>query len=197
MKFLLMSDDTETVRYIAAGLRALGHGLEQAGLHDPVPTGRFDLVLLDGALPHPAFDVPVLMLCVAAEGAGGMAQLVKPFAFFELMARIAALVKPPDTATKFRAYNLEIDIMKRTVKRGAVVIDLEPLEFILLEYMMRHSGLLLTRAMLLQDVFALPFRPRAAIVETHIRRLAEKVDEGFAPRLIQTVAAEGFVLDAR
>ena len=120
---------------------------------------------------------------------------MKPFAFSELVARVATLGRRPRTTaaeTKLRVLDLELDLLSRTVRRSGELIDLQPREFRPLEYLMRHAGQVVTRTMLLEHVWDIHFDPRTNVVETHISRLRTKVDKGFAAELIHTVRGAGY-----
>jgi two-component system OmpR family response regulator len=129
--------------------------------------------------------------------AGGDDYLVKPFAFAELLARMNALARrssPTEVQTLLRVADLELDLLKRSVARGGKRIDLQPQEFKLLEYLMRHAGRVLTRTMLLESVWEFHFDPQTTVVETHISRLRSKIDQGFGVPLIHTVRGAGYCL---
>ena len=131
--------------------------------------------------------------------AGGDDYLVKPFAFTELMARLTALARRPALGaepTILTVGDLEMDLIRRTVKRGGQAIDLQPREFQLLEFLMRSEGRVVTRAMLLEKVWGFHFDTQTNIVETHISRLRAKVDRGRAAPLIHTLRGAGYTLRA-
>jgi two-component system OmpR family response regulator len=131
--------------------------------------------------------------------AGGDDYLVKPFAFAELLARVNALARRPPlntVETVLRVANLEMDLLKRTATRAGQRVDLQPQEFKLLEYLMRHAGRVVTRTMLLENVWEFHFDPQTNVVETHISRLRSKVDRGFDTELIHTVRGSGYCLRA-
>ena len=223
MKILLIEDDSETANYIAQGLGEEGHRLcissdgrdglfRAAGEH-------WDLLIVDRMLPRldglnivrtlraGGIKTPVLFLTtlggvgdrVAGLNAGGDDYLVKPFAFAELVARVNALGRRPQAMsaqTVFRVADLEMDLVARTVRRGSASIALQPREFRLLEFLMRHAGEVVTRTMLLEGVWDFHFDPRTNIVETHISRLRSKLHRDDAPDLIQTVRGAGYALHA-
>jgi two-component system, OmpR family, response regulator len=222
MKTLIIEDDAETAAVIAVGLRSRGHeptlatdgreGFEIAA-HE-----TFDVIILDRMLPGldglsvvallraEGVSTPVLFLTnlsgvddrVEGLRAGGDDYLVKPFAFEELVARLDALARRPTlggSPTRLAAGDLEVDLIERTVKRAGETIELQPREFRLLEVLLRCDGRLVTRRMLLEQVWGFNFDPRTNIVETHISRIRTKIDRGRAP-MIQTVRGAGYVLRA-
>ncbi len=223
MKILLVEDDVETADYVLQGLQEEGHlvVVDQDGRNGLFLAAdqSWDLIIVDRMLPGidgvtlvrtlrgSGVTTPVLFLTtlggiddrVAGLNAGGDDYLVKPFAFAELVARVAALGRRPrQTAaeTRLRVGDLEIDLLGRTTHRAGVEIDLQPREFRLLEYLMRHAGQVVTRTMLLENVWDFHFDPRTNVVETHISRLRGKVDKGFEPELIHTVRGAGYCLRA-
>lgn len=223
MDILLIEDDAETRDYVAMGLRELGHVVDQAedglgglrrareGNHQVLVVDRM-LPRLDGldllrALREVHISTPVLMLTALGEvdarvegiEAGADDYLAKPFAFAELVARIGALARRPPLAAPvalhLRVADLEMDLIRREVRRDGKLIDLQPREFHLLEYLMRHAGELVTRTMLLEQVWEYHFDPQTSVVETHISRLRGKIDRGFAGgELLGTLRGVGYVL---
>jgi len=223
MKILLIEDDADTAAYIADGLADCGHavdrvadgsvGLSRAaeGCHDVLIVDRM-LPTLDGLsvverLRRSGVRTPVLFLTalgglddrVSGLDAGGDDYLVKPFALAELAARVSALGRRPAVTageTVLRAGDLEMDLLKRAVTRQGRPIDLQPREFELLEYLLRHAGRVVTRTMLLENVWDFHFDPRTTVVETHMSRLRAKIDRSFEVELIQTVRGHGYTLHA-
>jgi two-component system, OmpR family, response regulator len=223
MKILLIEDDVETADYVVQGLQEEGHRVVadrdgRDGLFLAADQS-WDLVIVDRMLPGvdgvtlvrslrgSGVTTPVLFLTtlggiddrVAGLNAGGDDYLVKPFAFAELVARVAALGRRPrQTAaeTRLKVGDLELDLLGRTTHRAGLEIDLQPREFRLLEYLMRHTGQVVTRTMLLENVWDFHFDPRTNVVETHISRLRAKVDKGFEPELIHTIRGAGYCLRA-
>ena len=219
MKILVIEDDATTGNYIAEGLREEGNtvdliadgreGLLQASATD------YDVLIVDRMLPGldgmalvrtlrgAKNPVPVLFLTslggvddrIEGLNAGGDDYLVKPFAFGELSARVAALARRPRTTqeeTVLRAGDLEMDLVRRRVTRAGQAIDLLPREFALLEHLLRRKGRVQTRTMLLEAVWDISFDPQTNVVETHISRLRAKVDKPFGTELIRTVRGSGY-----
>ena len=132
--------------------------------------------------------------------AGGDDYLVKPFAFTELVARLEALIRRAGTkgtsaATTLQVGDLEMDLLRREVRRGEHTIDLQPREFQLLEFLMRHAGQVVTRTMLLEGVWDYHFDPQTNVIDVHISRLRSKIDKGFERPLLHTVRGAGYRLD--
>lgn len=219
MKLLVVEDDTTTGPYIARGLREEGHVVDlvedgQAGLI-AATSQSYDVLIVDRMLPQvdgltlvktlrgAGNRVPVLFLTAMGNvddridglNAGADDYLVKPFAFGELSARVAALARRPQAAeadTVLRAADLEMNLISREVTRAGQVIDLLPREFALLEHLLRRKGRVQTRTMLLEGVWDLSFDPGTNVVETHVSRLRAKVDKPFARDLIHTVRGAGY-----
>lgn len=223
MKILIIEDDTETAEYIVNGLSEEGHLAVLATSGDEglfrAATENFDLLIADRMLPGldglalvktlrgAGNRTPVLFLTalggvddrVMGLNAGGDDYLVKPFAFAELVARVGALGRRPPASpveTRLQIADLDLDLLARTVRRAGRPIDLQPREFRLLEYLMRHAGQVVTRTMLLENIWEFHFDPRTNVVETHISRLRGKIDKGFASELIHTVRGAGYCLRA-
>ena len=223
MKILIVEDDAETAAYVAKGLRQQGHAVDHAangrdGLF--LAAGEpYDVMIVDRRLPvldglavvktirGAGVRTPVLFLTTMSgvddrvEGLEGGADdyLVKPFAFTELVARVNALGRRApliSATTTLKVADLELDLVRRTVTRAGRRLDLQPREFQLLEYLMRHAGQVVTRTMLLENIWEFHFDPRTNIVETHISRLRGKVDRGFPQELIHTVRGAGYCLRA-
>ena len=221
MKVLLIEDDDAAATHIAKGLREHGHVVDRAangrdGLF--LAAGEaYDVIIVDRMLPGldglgivrtirgAGVKTPVLFVTALGgiddrvEGleAGGDDYLVKPFAFAELLARVNALARrppPAETQTVLRVADLRLDLLKRRVERGGKRIDLQPQEFRLLEYLMRQAGRIVTRTMLLENVWEFHFDPRTTVVETHISRLRSKIDQDFDKPLIHTARGSGYCL---
>jgi two-component system OmpR family response regulator len=223
VRILVVEDDAETADYLIGGLEEEGYTVTRSGNGRYglflAMTENFDLLIVDRMLPEldgltlvktlraSRIETRVLFLTtmsgiddrVMGLNAGGDDYLVKPFAFSELVARVKALSRRPrGTAveTGFKVADLELDLLKRSVKRGGNEIALQPREFRLLEYLMRHAGQVVTRTMLLDNVWNYHFDPRTNVVESHLSRLRTKIDRGFGPELIHTVRGSGYCLRA-
>ncbi len=221
-KLLVIEDDPETADEIIAEFAERGFDVDWAatgieGL-DKARSGDPDAMIVDRLLPgmdgltivealrKDQVSVPVLVLSalgavddrVRGLRAGGDDYLTKPFELVELIARVEALLRRPgDTrGTKLRVGPLELDLIERTAKRGDRSIELLPREFRLLEYMMQRKDQVLTRAMLLEEVWKYKFVPQTNLVDVHMGRLRHKVDEPNEPQMIHSVRGVGFVLRA-
>ncbi len=221
MKILIIEDDNETRDYVSAGLKEAGHNVDPAndGYEGLLlaKEGKHDLLIVDRMLPDldgltlvktlrsAGCTVPVLFLTtmcgiddrVEGLNAGADDYLVKPFAFSELSARVNALLRRPRETVEQKVLlvsGLEIDLLKREVRRSGQLIDLQPTEFRLLEYLVRHAGQVVTRTMLLENVWDFHFDPKTNIVETHISRLRAKLNAGNKSDLIHTVRGAGYMI---
>ena len=221
MRILVIEDDIETASYIAKGLKQHGHTVDQAtdgkdGLFMALEND-YDILILDRMLP--ALDglsilktlrssdrqTPVIILSALGEvddrvqglKAGGDDYLVKPFAFSELLARIEALLRrgemKPDTSL-LKVADLELDRLTHTVKRAGKTIELQPREYLILEFLLQHAGQIVTRTMLLENVWDYHFDPQTNIIDVHISRLRNKIDRDFEAPLLQTVRGAGYCL---
>ncbi len=222
LKILLVEDDPETRSYIEKGLKEHGHTVDIAGDgHEALmmaPDGRYDILIIDRMLPKldglsllrtlrdSGLQTPALFLTalgtlddkVKGLNSGADDYLVKPFAFAELYARVQSLGRrsPLNTAqTDYVVADLRVDLLTRRVTRGGTVIDVQPTEFRLLEYLLQHKGHVVTRTMLLESVWGFNFDPKTNIVETHISRLRAKIDRDFDKELIKTVRGAGYVIN--
>jgi two-component system OmpR family response regulator len=223
MKILIVEDDLEAAEAMARGLAEAGHDCIQAPDGEAGLTsardGGFDVMIVDRMMPkmdgvtlvetlrREGDGTPVLFLSalgevgdrVAGLQAGGDDYLVKPYAFAELIARVSALSRRRETgsvATVLKVGDLEMDLIGRTVHRQGKEIDLQPREFQLLEFMMRHAGQSVTRTMLLEKVWEYHFDPQTNVIDVHISRLRSKIDKGFDRPMLQTVRGAGYRLDA-
>jgi two-component system OmpR family response regulator len=224
MRLLVIEDDAEVARHVAKGLRESGHVVEHAdngrdGLF--LAAGEaFDVIVVDRMLPggvdglgiiealrRTGNETPVLILSALGEiddrvkglKAGSDDYLTKTFAFAELLARIEALHRRARSAaveTTLTVADLEMDLLSRTVRRAGREIDLQPREFKLLEFLMRHAGQVVTRTMLLEGVWDYHFDPQTNVIDVHVSRLRQKIDKGFDRPLLHTVRNAGYVLRA-
>ncbi|MCB1621227.1 MAG: response regulator transcription factor [Thiothrix sp.] len=221
MNILLVEDDSQTASFIRKGLQESGYTVEHAadGLEglDLALEGQYDALIVDRMLPgldglnlvqtlrRRKHSVPVLILSALGEvdnrveglRAGGDDYLVKPYAFSELLARLQALmrrVQPAQEQTLLQIADLEMDLMKRQVRRAEQSILLQPREFKLLEYLMRNAGQVVTRTMLLEKVWDYHFDPQTNVIDVHISRLRSKIDRDFDPPLLHTVRGAGYML---
>ena len=221
MHLLVVEDDKDTADFISNGLLQSGHLVDTAsngrdGLY-MATTGDFDLVILDRMLPivdgltivrtlrASGNKVPILILSALGEidhrvdglKAGADDYLVKPFAFSEMEARVDALCRrtsPSGPETLLCLGDLEINLITRAVTRGGRSIDLQPREFRLLEYLMRHADQVITRTMLLEHVWDYHFDPQTNVIDVHVSRLRGKIDKGFTYPLLHTVRGAGYRL---
>tara|TARA_E500000331_G_scaffold21648_1_gene18960 strand:+ start:3383 stop:4060 length:678 start_codon:yes stop_codon:yes gene_type:complete len=221
VRILLIEDDPEASRYVTRGLREAGHvtavadngadGLSMASDED------YDVLIVDRMLPsmdglsivqslrEQDNQVPVLILSalgdledrVSGLRAGGDDYLPKPFAFEELLARVEALGRRPNQSgvtTQLTVADLKMDVLARKVQRADHRIILQPREFRLLEYLMRHSGQVVTRTMLLENVWDYHFDPQTNVIDVHVSRLRAKIDRDFDEPLLHTVRGAGYML---
>ena len=225
MKILLIEDDPDTASYVASGLRKAGHWVEtaadgEAGL-SAARTRAHDIAIVDRMLPGidgvalvktlraEKLEIPILFLTTMSgirdrvDGleAGADDYLSKPFALAELVARVNSLARRTqrvgaEIRTHLRVRDIEMDMIAHTVVRGGRRIELQPQEFRVLEYLMRHAGQIVTRTMLLENVWQLHFDPKTNIVESHLSRLRAKLDRGFDRDVIQTIRGAGYMLHA-
>ncbi len=221
MRVLVLEDDQETAAYIAKALTEAGHLVECAadgrdGLY-LATSAEYDAVILDRMLPGldglsvlqalraAKVQTPVLILSALSQiddrvkglRAGGDDSLPKPFAFSELLARLEALLRRPTgetVGTSLKVADLELDLLSRAVRRAGKVIELQPREFRLLEYLMRHAGQAVTRTMLLEGVWDYNFDPQTNVIDVHISRLRQKIDKGFERPLLHTIRGVGYAL---
>ncbi|HFD33362.1 MAG TPA: response regulator transcription factor [Gammaproteobacteria bacterium] len=221
MHILIVEDDKEAASYLIKGLSESGHVVVHAadgkeGLGQAL-TGEFDVMIIDRMLPGldglsiiasvraAKIKTPVLILSALGEvddrveglRAGGDDYLTKPYAFSELLARIDALVRrgePEQTSNKLKLADLEMDLIKHKVTRGGKVIQLQPREFRLLEYLLRHAGQVVSRTMLLEQVWDYNFDPQTNVIDVHISRLRNKIDKNQQQPLLHTIRGAGYCL---
>ncbi len=224
MRILLIEDDTDTAAYLAKGLHEGGHTVHLShdgrdGLFMALDQS-YDVLVIDRMLPgmdglaiirslrSAGNRTPVLILSALGEvdarveglRSGGDDYLAKPFAFSELLARLEALVRRTAAATEhttsLKVGELEMDLLSRVVRRKGQAIDLQPREFRLLEYLMRNSGQVVTRTMLLENVWDYNFDPQTNVIDVHISRLRSKIDKHFDRPMLHTIRGTGYVLRA-
>ncbi len=224
MRILVVEDDLEAQRYLVQGLKEAGHVVDEAADGDTGLTlalsRPYDIAIVDRMLPkmdglklveevrEHGNQTPVLFLSALSDvddrvkglKAGGDDYLTKPYAFAELLARLDALLRrrsPSAVKTRLQVGELELDLLTRAAKRGSTPIDLQPREFRLLEYLMRHAGQVVTRTMLLESVWEYHFDPQTNVIDVHISRLRAKIDKGFDTPLLHTVRGAGYMIRAR
>jgi len=224
MRALVIEDDPEVSSYIGKGLREQGFTVDTAldgkdgfGL---ASTQNYDVMIVDRMLPEmdglsiiksvraAGNNTPVIILSALGEvddrvrglQAGGDDYLVKPFAFSELLARIDAMVRRASTqtgavVTELSVGDLKMNLLNRSVTREGKKIDLQSREFKLLEYLVKHQGQVVTRTMLLENVWNYHFDPQTNVIDVHISRLRSKIDKDFDPPLIRTVRGAGYIIE--
>ena len=222
MRALIVEDDRAIAEFVARGLREAGFAVDQAAdgetglelaLSEPYDVAIIDLMLpqrdglsLIDELRRRGRTTPVLILSarrsvddrVRGLQSGGDDYLTKPFAFAELLARVQALVRRATRApepTALTLGDLTLDLLTRKVTRAGVPIDLRPREFALLEYLMRNSGKVVSKTMILSHVWDYTFDPQTNIVDVLVSRLREKIDRPFDRKLLRTVRGVGYVLE--
>jgi len=222
MRILVVEDDRDAATYIAKALSEAGHVVDVAANGEDalgLANEAHEVMIVDRMMPKldgigmveqlraQGSATPVLFLSalgkvddrVAGLQAGGDDYLVKPFAMAELLARVEALGRrkgTPETQTKLTCGDLEMDLISRDVMRGGRKIDLQPREFKLLEYLLRNAGRVVTRSMLLENVWDYHFDPQTNVIDVHISRLRGKIDKGFDVPLLETVRGAGYRLHA-
>ncbi|MFQ3201663.1 MAG: two-component system OmpR family response regulator [Zhongshania sp.] len=222
MRVLLIEDDASVAEYIVKGLRESGYQVEHAadgktGLIKAT-TEDYDALIVDRMLPHvdgltiiqtlraSNDSTPALILSALGEvedrvkglKAGGDDYLVKPFAFAELLARIEVMLRRQEAGsavTRLKVADLEMDLLAHKVSRAGQPFNLQPREYKLLEYLMRHAGQVVTRTMLLENVWDYHFDPQTNVIDVHVSRLRQKIDKGFDKPLLNTVRGAGYMLD--
>ncbi|MBV9202841.1 MAG: response regulator transcription factor [Alphaproteobacteria bacterium] len=222
MKTLLVEDNERMAQFLCKGLAEEGHTVDHAGnARDGLflaATGHYDVMILDRMLPggidglgivealrRADNKTPILILSALAEvddrirglRAGGDDYLTKPFALGELTARLEALVRRSQGVgirTILTVADLRMDLLSHKVTRGGKPIQLQPREFKLLEFLMRHAGQAVTRAMLLENVWEHHFDPQTNVIDVHLSRLRQKIDEGSDKPLLHTVRGVGYRL---
>lgn len=224
MRILVVEDDKDAASWLIKGLKENSHVVDHAidgeiGLAR-ASEGHYDVLVVDRMLPKldglelirrlraKNSDVPILILSALSDvdervkglRSGGDDYLAKPYAFAELLARVEGLgarkLLDPKEA-KLKVADLELDLLTRTVSRGGTPIVLQPREFKLLEYLVRNAGHIVTRTMLLENVWDYHFDPQTNVIDVHVSRLRGKLDKGFATPLLQTARGAGYMIRAR
>ncbi len=223
MRILIIEDDAKTAAFIAKGLQEAGfrtaHAADGVDGLFKAKTEPFDAAVVDIMLPKldglsvieeirtAGVKLPIIVLSardsvaskVAGLEKGGDDYLAKPFSFSELLARIQALLRRSNSAggepTLLTVGDLKLDLLRRKVERAGVDIDLQPLEFQLLEYLMRNHGRVVSKTTILEHVWEYNFDTQTNIVEAAIFRLRDKIDKDFEPKMIRTVRGFGYVLE--
>ena len=221
MRILLVEDDLKIASFIIKGLRATGYAIDHAangeeGLHlaltEPYDTAIIDIMLpkLDGLavierMRKEKVNTPIIILSakdsvddrVKGLQTGGDDYLTKPFAFSELLARVQALIRRAggiSEPTQLNVGDLSINLLTREVTRAGRKIELQPLEYSLLEYLVRNKGRIVSKTMIMEHVWDYNFDPQTNVVEVRISRLRDKIDRGVDKKLIHTVRGVGYVL---
>ena len=223
MRVLVIEDDAQTAAYMVKGLSEAGHTVDHApsgrdGLFLGT-SGDYDAMIIDSMLPGldgiaviqalraAKVTAPILILSALGQvderviglKSGADDYLTKPFAFSELIARLEALTRrraPSAAETRLVVGDLEMDLLSRSVKRAGQTVGLQPREFRLLEYLMRHAGQVVTRTMLLEGVWDYHFDPGTNVIDVHISRLRAKLDRDAARPLLHTIRGAGYRLAA-
>lgn len=224
MKVLLVEDNERVARFVVRGLQEAGHTADHADngrdgmllaasepydviIMDRMLPGQIDGLGIIEALRKVGNRVPILILSALSDvderikglRSGGDDYLSKPFAFGELLARLDALSRRAqggDTQTRLQVGDLLMDLLARKVTRGRRVVTVQPREFRLLEYLMRHAGQVVTRTMLLENVWGYNFDPQTNVVDVHISKLRQKIETESEPPLLKTVRNAGYMLSA-
>jgi two-component system OmpR family response regulator len=221
MRLLIIEDDADAADYLVKAFREVGHIADHAADGDEglslALEGSYDVLIVDrmlpkrdglsviGALRAKQIETPVLILSALGQvddrvkglRAGGDDYLPKPYSFSELLARIEVLARRRggrSEDTVYRVGDLELDRLSHRVSRGETEIVLQPREFRLLEYLMRHAGQVVTRTMLLENVWDYHFDPQTNVIDVHISRLRSKIDKGFTQTLLHTVRGAGYMI---
>src|SRR5450830_418330 len=200
MKLLIVEDNERVAQFLKKGLQESGHTADHAA------TGRdgmffaasepYDAIIMDRMLPG---GIDGLGIIEALRKSGGDDYLVKPFAFGELLARLDALVRRSQDArseTTLTVGDLSMDLLSHKVSRSGKPLALQPREFKLLEYLMRHADQVVTRTMLLENIWEYDFDPQTNVVDVHISKLRQKIDAGADRQLLRTIRNSGYMLTA-
>ena len=221
MRLLIIEDDRDAAEYLVKAFREVGHVADSAadgedGLAMALD-GQYDVLIVDRMLPkrdelsiigtlrEKGMETPALILSALGQvddrvkglRAGGDDYLPKPYSFSELLARVEVLSRrrgSRNDETVLRVGNLALDRLSHQVRRGEEEISLQPREFRLLEYLMQHAGQVVTRTMLLENVWDYHFDPQTNVIDVHISRLRSKIDKGFSQPLLHTIRGAGYMI---
>ena len=222
MRILVIEDDSEAAAYIVKAFREAGHGADRAGDglegYDMARDGAYDVLIVDRMLPkldglsligglrEQKVGTPVLILSALGQvddrvkglRAGGDDYLSKPYAFSELLARVEALARRKTSGsgdpTCYQIGDLELDRLSHKLTRDGKEVVLQPREYRLLEYLMKHAGQVVTRTMLLENVWDYHFDPQTNVIDVHISRLRAKIDKGHDSPLLHTIRGAGYMI---
>jgi two-component system, OmpR family, response regulator len=221
MRLLIIEDDRDAADYLVKAFREVGHVADHAGDGEEglalALDGQYEVLIIDRMLPKrdgltviaalrsKSIDTPALILSALGQvddrvkglRAGGDDYLAKPYSFAELLARVEVLARRRGSRgeeTVYRVGDLELNRLSHSVVRAGNEIVLQPREFRLLEYLMRHAGQVVTRTMLLESVWDYHFDPQTNVIDVHISRLRSKIDKGFAQPLLHTVRGAGYMI---
>jgi two-component system OmpR family response regulator len=221
MRLLIIEDDRDAADYLIKAFREVGHVADRAGDGEEglalALDGQYDVLIVDRMLPkrdglsvigtlrEKGIETPALILSALGQvddrvkglRAGGDDYLPKPYSFSELLARVEVLSRRRggrSEDTVYRVANLELDRLSHQVTRAGEEISLQPREFRLLEYLMKHAGQVVTRTMLLENVWDYHFDPQTNVIDVHISRLRSKIDKGYSPPLLHTVRGAGYMI---
>jgi two-component system OmpR family response regulator len=221
MRLLIVEDDRDAADYLVKAFREVGHVADHAADGEEGQTlamdGQYDVLIVDRMLPKrdglsviaalraKSVETPVLILSALGQvddrvkglRTGGDDYLAKPYAFSELLARVEALTRRRGARgeeTTYRVADLELNRLSHEVRRADQDLQLQPREFRLLEYLMRHAGQVVTRTMLLENVWDYHFDPQTNVIDVHISRLRSKIDKGFTPPLLHTIRGAGYMI---
>lgn len=223
MKILIIEDDLETAAYLSKAFKEAGMTVDHASDGDSgyflATENSYNVMVVDRMLPKrdglsiisslrdSGNDTPALILSALGQvddrvtglRAGGDDYLTKPYAFSELLARVEILGRRKgtrDTETLYRVGDLELDRLSHEVRRAGQVINLQPREYALLEYLMNNAGQVVTRTMLLENVWDYHFDPQTNVIDVHVSRLRGKIEKGFNGPLLHTIRGAGYILKA-
>ena len=221
MRLLVIEDDRDAAEYLVKAFREVGHIADAANDGEDgfamASDGQYDVLIVDRMLPKvdgltvignlraKGVETPVLILSALGQvddrvkglRAGGDDYLPKPYSFSELLARVEVLSHRRGgrgEETVLRVGDLSLDRMSREVRRGEEEVSLQPREFRLLEYLMKHAGQVVTRTMLLENVWDYHFDPQTNVIDVHISRLRSKIDKGFSQPLLHTIRGAGYMI---